>query len=256
MRQRVGRVSTGVVLCLAAAGAASGQACVTRQLRVLIQDAAGKPIPGASVTIGTEPGIIHATSAEGIAEFGNLACGERIASVSKARFQDLRESFQVSEKSSAELNLKLTEVPTVRDSVEVHDTTPTLEQSASPTQQLKLDDVKNLPSHPANVADTLPLVPGIVRSPDGEIKIDGEGEHRSAFMVNQADVTDPATGKFGLTVPIDSVETVDVLNTPFLAQYGNFTAGVVAVETRRGGDSWHAELNDPFPDFRWRSWRM
>jgi hypothetical protein len=256
MRQRVGRVASGVVLCLAAAGAVSGQTCLTGQLRVLVLDATGKPVPGARVTIGTEPATVHDTSQEGIAEFSDLACGGWTASVAKTGFQDLRESFQVSEKSNAELSLKLTEAPVVRDSVEVHDTMPTLEQSASPAQQLKLDDVKNLPSHPANVADTLPLVPGIVRSPDGEIKIDGEGEHRSAFTVNSADVTDPATGKFGLTVPIDGVETVDVLNTPFLAQYGNFTAGVVAVETRRGGDSLHAELNDPFPDFRWRSWRM
>ena len=68
-------------------------------------------------------------------------------------------------------------------------------------------------------------------------------------MVNQSDVTDPATGKFGQTVPVDSIESVNVLNTPFLAQYGRFTQSVVAVETRRGGDKWHYDLNDPFPDF-------
>ena len=48
-------------------------------------------------------------------------------------------------------------------------------------------------------------------------------------------VTDPATGQFGLTVPIDSVESVNVNQTPFLAEFGRFTAGLVWVETRRGG---------------------
>lgn len=86
--------------------------------------------------------------------------------------------------------------------------------------------------------------------------MDGVGEHRSAPVVNQTDVTDPATGKFGQTVSVDAVETLNVLTTPFLAQYGRFTSGVVAVETRRGGEKWHAELNDPFPDFRVRSWHM
>jgi CubicO group peptidase (beta-lactamase class C family) len=47
---------------------------------------------------------------------------------------------------------------------------------------------------------------------------------------------DPATGDFGLSVPIDSVDTVKVMQSPYLAQYGNFTAGVVSAETRRGGD--------------------
>ena len=31
---------------------------------------------------------------------------------------------------------------------------------------------------------------------------------------------------------------------------------VVAVETRKGGDKWTFELNDPLPEFRWRSWHM
>src|SRR6267378_8416669 len=57
----------------------------------------------------------------------------------------------------------------------------------------------------------------------------------------------------GMTVPVDSVESLDVLKTPFLGEYGRFTAGVVSVETRRGADKWHFELNDPFPEFRIRS---
>ena len=35
---------------------------------------------------------------------------------------------------------------------------------------------------------------------------------------------------------------------------GRFT--VVAVETKRGGDKWHVDLKDPFPDFRIRSYHM
>ena len=131
-----------------------------------------------------------------------------------------------------------------------------IEQASSQSTEVRLAEVKILPTKPATVSEILPLVPGIVQSPDGELKIDGSGEHRSALVVNQTDVTDPATGKFGQTIPVDSIESVNVLNTPFLAQYGRFTSGVVAVETRRGGEKWHAELNDPFPDFRIRSWHM
>ncbi len=141
-------------------------------------------------------------------------------------------------------------------SVDVKDTAPPVEQSSSQKTEVRPAEVKTLPTNPATVTDTLPLVPGVVRSPDGELKIDGTGEQRSSFVVNQTDVTDPATGKFGQTIPLDAVETVNVLNTPFLAQYGRFTAGVIAVETKRGGEKWHADLNDPFPDFRIRSYHM
>ena len=78
-------------------------------------------------------------------------------------------------------------------------------QSASQNYELHPAEVKTLPANPATVDDTLPLVPGIVRSPTGELKLDGSGEERSSLVVNQSDVTDPATGKFGQTVPIDSV---------------------------------------------------
>ena len=57
------------------------------------------------------------------------------------------------------------------------------------------------------------------------------------MVVNQSDITDPATGTFGQSVPLDSIETVNVLQTPFLAQYGRFTQSVVAVETKRGGEN-------------------
>jgi hypothetical protein len=52
---------------------------------------------------------------------------------------------------------------------------------------------------------------------------------------------------------VDSVETLSVAATPYQAQYGNFTAGVISAETRRGGEKWNFNLNDPLPEFRIRS---
>ena len=130
-----------------------------------------------------------------------------------------------------------------------------LEEANTPTV-LDRQQVKNLPDRPRTVIDALPLAPGIVRLPSGQLRLSGSGEHRSALLVNSATATDPATGQFGATVPIDSVRTMNVLTSPFLAEYGGFTADVVSVETRKGGDKWTFELNDPLPEFRWRSWHM
>jgi len=54
----------------------------------------------------------------------------------------------------------------------------------------------------------------------------------SALVVNSVDSVDPATGRFGLSVPIDVVDSLHVLASPYLAQYGRFTAGV---ELRKHG---------------------
>jgi len=147
-------------------------------------------------------------------------------------------------------------LPVQHDSVDVHANSPDTPAASTPANSVKPADVKDLPTRPATVNDTLPLLPGIVRAPDGGLKINGSGEQRSAMLVNQADVTDPATGSFGTSVPVDSVQVMNVFSTPFLAQYGRFSSGVVAVETKRGSDKWHFEINDPLPDFRFRSWRL
>jgi hypothetical protein len=147
-------------------------------------------------------------------------------------------------------------LPVHHDSIDVHDTAPDVQESSSPATTVKPAEVKDLPSRPATVDDALPLLPGIVRLPSGGLQINGSGEQRSAMLVNQADITDPATGGFGASVPVDSIQVMNVFRTPFLAQYGRFSSGVVAVETRRGSDKWHFDLNDPFPDFRYRSWHL
>jgi hypothetical protein len=129
---------------------------------------------------------------------------------------------------------------------------PVTEESSIPST-LAPKQAAQAPSRPATLTDALPLVPGVVRATDGSISIAGYAENHSSLLINSVDVTDPSTGGFGLSVPIDTVETINVAEMPYLAQYGKFIAGVVAAETRRGGDKWNFNLNDPLPEFRIRS---
>ncbi len=186
-----------------------------------------------------------------------VPCGAWAVKATKDGFEERSAVLEITGATPL-VEITLTMNPQVnRSSVDVSASTAApVEQSASQNYELHPDEVKTLPSNPATVGDALPLVPGVVRAPSGELLLDGSGEQRSSLVVNESDVTDPATGKFGQTVPLDAIETVNVLNTPFLAQYGRFTQSVVAVETRRGGDKWHYDLNDPFPDFRIRSYHM
>ena len=238
-------------------GCAFGQTCAPGELRVFVVDSESGPVFDAEVRIasGTQPLGQSSTLSLGAVDFANLPCGPVNVSAAKQGFDPA--SGDVTMTSAARAQITLTLRPQAqRSSVDVTATAAPIEQASSQSTEVRLAEVKILPTKPATVSDILPLVPGIVQYPDGELKIDGSGEQRSALVINQTDVTDPATGKFGQTIPVDSIESVNVLTTPFLAQYGRFTSGVIAVETRRGGEKWHAELNDPFPDFRIRSWHM
>ena len=119
--------------------------------------------------------------------------------------------------------------------------------------EISRETIKSIPGSAGTATDGLSLIPGVLKAPTGEIQISGMGEHHSTFLVNSVDTTDPVTGQFGLTLPLDSVETITVLKAPYNAQYGRFTAGVVSIDTRRGGDKWDFSINDPVPEFRIRS---
>ncbi|MBI1766698.1 MAG: TonB-dependent receptor [Acidobacteria bacterium] len=228
----------------------------TASVRVSVRNEQGQPVAAVSVQLnlsGSDSTTNHVTDEQGLALFEQLKPGAYELLVSKTGFEP-PQPVKVSVTAGAPVSVELTLVPKieVREQVEVKATARAnpLEQGASPANELQRTQAKEAATRPDTVSDTLPLLPGIVRSDQGELHLYGAGENRSALLVNNADVTDPATGQFGLTVPIDSVQTINVFRTPYLAQFGRFTAGVVAVETRRGGDKWNFELNDPFPEFR------
>ena len=227
------------------------QTCSPGEVRVVVIDSQESPVYNAQVSFTSDAaGVVSkSTQTSGLADFQGLACGSWTILVEAPGFEGATELVEIGSKANKEFRLILTP-KTHTESVDVHETAPPVEQSSSQNYELKPTELKSLPNNPRTVNDALPLVPGVVRDQKGELKIDGSGQERSAMVVNQSDITDPATGRFGQSVPVDSIETVNVLQTPFLAQYGRFTQSVVAVETKRGGDKWHADLNDPFPDFR------
>lgn len=258
MRQLNSRARLFFLLAAAAVCAfaprVSAQACLPGELRVVVIDSQESFVYDAEVRVTSEVGVLgdRSTATLGYAEFQNAPCGTWKVTATKEGFETVMREVAI--RSAEKLQIRLIVTPRMQSSsVDVVEAVSPVEQSASRQNQLEPAEVKALPTNPATVNETLPLVPGIVRTPDGELKIGGNGEERSAMVVNSTDITDPATGKFGQSLPVDSIETATVLTTPFLAQYGRFTQSVVAVETRRGGDKWHLSLNDPFPDFRVRS---
>ncbi len=261
MRREMNRTACsalGGLLLLFVCASARAQDCQPGELRVIVKDSQEAPIYDAKVRLestSVEAGL-QSTPASGVAEFQNISCGAWTVKASKAGFSDSSANVEITGNPPVQITLTMNPQAN-RSSMDVSEAAPApVEQSSSENYELHPAEVKDLPSKPLTISDALPLVPGVFRTPDGELKLDGSGEQRSSLVVNESDVTDPATGKFGQTIPVDSVETMNVLSTPFLAQYGRFTQTVVAVETRRGGDKWHYDLNDPFPDFRIRSYHM
>jgi len=57
-------------------------------------------------------------------------------------------------------------------------------------------------------------------------------------------MTDPVTGSFSIPVPLDAVQAVRVVTTPYSAENGGFSGGLTVVETVPPPDSWKFGVRD------------
>jgi hypothetical protein len=251
-------VSLGVMTafcCLAAIMATATDHPATVQISVI--DEKNQPVAEASVSarLGDKQIATVASDTNGKANLTLPSSGVYLLSITKKGYLNTETVVEaIASQEAQSVDVVLNSVTLSQQTVDVKGDGENAATDDSGIQQnLPTDQARLSPTRPATLTDALPLIPGIIRGQDGSVKIAGFGEAQSALLVNSVDVTDPATGGFGLSVPIDSVQTVEVSVMPYLAQYGRFTAGVVTAETRRGGDKWDFSLNDPLPEWRIRS---
>jgi hypothetical protein len=123
--------------------------------------------------------------------------------------------------------------------------------SSGGTQVLTTATLKSLVRLNDDFQEALPLLPGVLRGPDGLIHVKGGNANQTTALLNNASIGDPFTGQPALRLPTAAVESMRVLSNPFSAEYGGFSTGVIEVTTRGGGDEWKWLFEDPIPRLRW-----
>jgi len=124
----------------------------------------------------------------------------------------------------------------------------------SPTEALHSTTLVNAPSASERFESLLPLLPGVIRGPDGLLNPKGARSTQAGLLVNSTNVTDPFTGGSGINLPIDVVSKVEVRSNPYDAAYGKFAGAVTTVDTRPSDfDKLHVTLQNFFPRLRRRN---
>lgn len=193
---------------------------------------------GSFTILGLPPGTFTITASlpgfDDVSKAGiRLAAGAQVRLDVDLPIPGVKESVVVSTRRPTDLPL---EIPKTGTSVEV------VEGELADTAPLRGETFEGL----------LPLLPGVVRGPDGRLNVKGGQATQTSVLVNSVNVTDPVTGNFGFTLPIDAVDTVTLFPNPYAAEYGRFTAGVSNVSTRRGTNRWEFTLNNFLPKLRYR----
>jgi len=210
-------------------------------------------IPGAAVRLKRNVQFAETVANDaGEFEFTNLSPGDYVLEASSEGFKA----------SSKPITIHTGEIISENISLQVADITASVTVAAAAEgatvgetatdNSVKQKTLQTIPLPHEQLLDALPLVPGVVRGPDGQMNMNGARVSQSSMTVNSANVTDPVTGQFAFNLPIEAVDSVQVLTNPYGAEYGQFTGGLTAIATRSGTDTFHVEAQSFFPRFRRR----
>jgi Carboxypeptidase regulatory-like domain len=93
----------------------------------------------------------------------------------------------------------------------------------------------------------LPLLPGVLRGPDGRIRAKGGQATQGALQISSTSLVDPSSGDFDLELPGQSLESVEMLTNPFAAEHGRFSTSLTQIRTRRGTNDWEIKPGNMIP---------
>lgn len=138
------------------------------------------------------------------------------------------------------------ELETVSQKVEVKENASAMavESASSLPTLVTQTELVTLPTAQETVKEILPIIPGVIRTPDGKLTLKGSDENQSLLLVNSARTTDPVTGSFAVPVPTSAVESFAVYKTPYDASLGSFSGGLTTIETLPPEDRWAFKLTN------------
>ncbi len=209
---------------------------------------AGTALPGADVTLlaaGSEA-VVAATTTDDQGRF-------RFEALAPARYEVRAAVPGFPSTTSPPFAVSTTAVDMdVEVPLTLTDSAVVTAQAAAPVSAAASDTVSGrmidiLPVKGDDFASLLPLVPGVLRGPDGRVGMKGGRPAQTGLQVGQAYVNDPTTGDASFDLPVDAIDTVQVVANPYAAEAGRFSSGQATIETRAGTDRWRVSLNNFIP---------
>ncbi|MCS6886404.1 MAG: carboxypeptidase regulatory-like domain-containing protein [Acidobacteriota bacterium] len=193
------------------------------------------------------------TDVDGLFLLEDLPPGDYTLQISQEGFQPYFKTYKLLPGSvdTLEVVLQLEEMSEVVE-IKAEDSSGIDRSQVSIATKVTDRVLRNAPLANERFQEALPLVPGVVRGPDGILNVKGTRAGQSGLLVNSANVTDPVTGDYAISLPLEAVQSVTVLSSPYLAEYGRFTGAVTTVSTRSGGDKWRFLFTNFTPRLRRR----
>ncbi|HEV8367567.1 MAG TPA: carboxypeptidase regulatory-like domain-containing protein [Pyrinomonadaceae bacterium] len=193
---------------------------------------------------------------EGIYNFTSLTAGDYILSVELQGFTKYEQKVSVQIEATVELDILLKPQAITGTVTVVDDPANANKTESSVPGVITTATLRDAPLIDQRFQDALPLLPGIVRGPDGTLNIKGTRPTQSGILVSSLNVTDPVTGSPAIELPIEAVDTIQVHSNPYSAEFGKFTGAVTTIETRSGSNRWRYLFTGVLPRPRLRDGKI
>ena len=219
-----------------------------------------KTLPGVTVTISGnvigDKKLQTISDEEGAYSFTGLTAGDYNLLVELQGFNKFEQKISVQIDASVEVNILLQPIAVTGTVTVTDDQTTASKTESSVPGVITTSTLRDAPLIDQRFQDALPLLPGIIRGPDGTLNIKGTRPTQSGVLVSSLNVTDPVTGNPAISLPIEAVDTIQVYSSPYSAEFGKFTGAVTSIETRSGSNRWRYLFTGVLPRPRIREGKI
>jgi hypothetical protein len=217
-----------------------------------IVDPSGLPLPGVIVTLRVEGGasINTSTDVDGRFHFDAGVGKYSLAAELNGFERETREVLVIDMPVVVDLMLRLAKVEE-QVSVGVARQAVTGESRAGAAAVVTREIIDNAMLPNTSVFDVLPLLPNVVRGPDGLISVAGARAPQGQLLLTGLSQNDPVLGEAALMLPLVPVDSVHVLSRGYSTEFGRATGGVTQIEMRSPSDTFtfNAQSFAPRPHF-------
>jgi carboxypeptidase family protein len=219
-----------------------------------------KPLSGVTVTLSSErlgdKRIQTISDLEGQYDFPSLVAGDYIVTVEFSGFKKYEKKLSVQIEATVEQDILLEPVPLTENVTITDDRIDAGKTETTTPGVITQEALREAPLIDQKFQDALPLLPGVVRGPDGNLNIKGTRPSQSGILVSSLNVTDPVTGAPAIELPLEAVDTVQVHSNPYSSEFGKFTGAVTTIETRSGSNDLRYLFRGVLPRPRWRDGKI
>jgi len=212
------------------------------------------------VTLGSErlgdKRLQSVSDMEGQYDFPGLIAGEYILTVEFSGFKKYEKKLSVQIDATVEQDILLQPVPLSETVTVKEDPTDAVRTESTTPSVITERALRDAPLIDQRFQDALPLLPGVVRGPDGNLNIKGTRPSQSGILVSSLNVTDPVTGAPAIELPLEAVDTVQVHSNPYSSEFGKFAGAVTTIETRSGSNDLRYLFLGVLPRPRWRDGKI